>query len=197
MNNETLFALLAFALVSSITPGPNNIMLMSSGTNFGIKKSLPHMLGVSIGFALMVALVGVGLMQLFAIYPIIQKILKIVSITYLIYLSYKIAVAAPVSPETAGQSKPFTFIQAALFQWVNPKAWTMALSAITLYAPSNTFQEVIKVALAFGVVNLPSVSTWVVLGKQIRRFLSSHKKLRIFNYFMASLLLTTVFYLVL
>jgi len=197
MNNETLFALLAFALVSSITPGPNNIMLMSSGTNFGIKKSLPHMLGVSIGFALMVGLVGVGLMQLFAIYPIIQKILKVVSITYLIYLSYKIAVAAPVSPETTGQSKPFTFIQAALFQWVNPKAWTMALSAITLYAPSNTFQEVMKVALAFGVVNLPSVSTLVVLGKQIRRFLSSHKKLRIFNYFMASLLLTTVFYLVL
>jgi threonine/homoserine/homoserine lactone efflux protein len=197
MNSETLTALITFAFVSSITPGPNNIMLMSSGTNYGFKKSIPHMLGVSIGFAMMATLVGAGLMKLFAIYPIAQNILKFVSISYLVYLSYKIAVSVPVPyARSANQAKALTFLQAALFQWVNPKAWTMALTAITLYAPSNTMKDVLRVAIVFAIVNLPSVSTWVLLGKQFRKVLSSHKKLRIFNFIMATLLLSSLYFVI-
>ncbi len=196
MNNETLNALFAFALVSSITPGPNNIMLMSSGTNFGIKKSIPHMLGVSIGFALMIILVGSGLMELFTLYPLAQKVLKIVSIIYLVYLSYRIATSTPVTTNSTEIKKPFSFIQAALFQWVNPKAWTMALAAITLFSPSNNFQDILKVSIAYGLVNLPSVSLWVVLGKQIRKVLSSQTKLRFFNATMASLLLGSLYFII-
>ncbi|PIK13978.1 LysE family translocator [Halobacteriovorax sp. JY17] len=196
MNNETLNALFAFALVSSITPGPNNIMLMSSGTNFGIKKSIPHMLGVSIGFALMIILVGSGLMELFTLYPVAQKILKIVSIIYLVYLSYRIATSTPVTTNSTVIKKPFSFIQAALFQWVNPKAWTMALAAITLFSPSNNFQDILKVSIAYGLVNLPSVSLWVVLGKEIRKVLSSQAKLRFFNATMASLLLASLYFII-
>lgn len=195
MNNETLTALFTFALVSSITPGPNNIMLMSSGTNFGFKKSIPHMLGVSLGFAMMVILVGVGLMELFILFPMVKEALKIVSIGYLVYLSYRIATSTSVSQETNTKTTPLSFIQAALFQWVNPKAWTMALSSITLYAPSNTIENVLKVSLVYALVNIPSVSTWVVLGKQIRKALDSPKSLKIFNITMASLLLSSLYFI--
>lgn len=196
MKNEVLTALFTFALVSSITPGPNNIMLMSSGTNFGFKKTIPHMLGVSIGFTVMVILVGIGLIELFTLYPFIQKALKFASISYLTYLSYKIAVSTPGTQASIKKAKPLSFTQAALFQWVNPKAWTMALSATTLYTSSNSMLSVLKVALVYGVVNLPSVSIWVFLGKQIRRALNSHAKLKVFNLIMASLLIGSLYFLV-
>ncbi|EQC47548.1 translocator protein, LysE family [Bacteriovorax sp. Seq25_V] len=142
----------------------------------------------------MVAVVGLGLMQIFTVYPIIQKVLKIVCMIYLVYLSYKIAVSSPdlKADETSEEARPFTFLQAALFQWVNPKAIAMTLSAISIFAPSNSIQEVMSVAIIFGLVNLPSVSLWVVIGQQIRRFLNEPKRLRFFNYVMASLLFATL-----
>ncbi len=192
MINESLLALTSFALVSSITPGPNNIMLMSSGTNFGFRKTIPHMLGVCLGFVLMVSVVGLGLTQVFSHYPIVHKVLKYICVAYLIYLSYKIATSSPASAGDKTKTRPFTFLQAALFQWVNPKAITMALAAISLFAPSNTFADVFKVAIIFGLVNLPSVSVWVVLGQQIRRALDNHRRLKIFNFMMAGLLLSSL-----
>lgn len=193
MSFEVFTALFLFALVSSITPGPNNLMLMASGANFGFKKTIPHMLGVGIGFVFMIIMVGIGLMQLFEAYPLSYDILKIVSILYLIYLTYKIATAsAPEGdPETSG--KPFSFFQAASFQWVNPKAWTMALSAISIYSPTRSIDSVLMVALAFAIVNLPSVSIWIVMGQQLRRLLTSHIKLRAFNITMATLLLASLY----
>lgn len=196
MTYETLTALLAFAFVSSITPGPNNMMLMASGTNFGFKKTIPHMLGVSIGFALMLILVGIGLMELFELYPLSQKILKVCSVGFLLYLAYKIATAAPASGGSESTARPMSFIQAVLFQWVNPKAWSMGLTSITLFCPSGELLEIVKVALVFALVNLPSVSLWTIMGQQLRRFLTDPKKLRGFNILMASLLVGSLYLIV-
>jgi threonine/homoserine/homoserine lactone efflux protein len=192
MTYETIAALSLFALVSSITPGPNNLMLMASGANFGFRKTLPHMLGVNLGFALMIFLVGIGLSRVFDLYPSSYIILKVFSIGYLSYLAYKIANAAP--PKDAEEKgKPFTFLQAAAFQWVNPKAWAMSMGAITLYAASKELSAILVVTLVFGLVNLPSISGWTLLGQQMRHWLASSKHLRIFNYAMAALLIASLY----
>lgn len=199
MTADLFTALIAFAFVTSITPGPNNLMLLASGTNYGFRRTLPHLAGVAIGFTIMVLLVGVGLMQLFDRFPTSYQILKIVSVLYLMYLSWKIATAiAPAAGKGGEQSsstgKPFSFIQAALFQWVNPKAWAMALTAITTYTPaSHPLPSVLSVALIFGAVNLPSIAVWVLLGTQIRRHLSDPVKLRVFNIVAAALLLSSLY----
>lgn len=192
MDLEVLTALALFALVSSITPGPNNLMLMASGANFGVRRTVPHMLGIGVGFVVMVILVGIGLVGVFEAYPISYDVLRVVSITYLIYLAWKIATAAPPEPGEA-VGKPFTFIQAALFQWVNPKAWAMGLTAVTVYAPNQSFEAILWVALVFGVINLPSISCWTILGRQIQPLLSNGKRMQVFNFLMAGLLLATVF----
>jgi len=192
MSIEILIALALFAFASSISPGPNNLMLMSSGANFGFRKSLPHMLGVGLGFSLMVALVGIGIMQVFDFFPASYLILKWASVVYLFYLAYKVATAT--APESGtDKAKPFSFIQASLFQWVNPKAWTMALSAIAIYAPQRDLQSVLFVALVFGIVNIPSVSVWVILGQKLQSILSSVKRLRLFNGMMALLLIASLY----
>ncbi|MEZ5715557.1 MAG: LysE family translocator [Paracoccaceae bacterium] len=191
MTHDLLTALAGFALVSSITPGPNNLMLMASGANFGFRRTIPHMLGVAGGFVLMVCLVGAGLIRLFDAWPPAHTILTVVSVAYLLWLAWRIAhAAAPKGREAAGT--PFTFTQAALFQWVNPKAWTMALTAITLYAPDRSLAAIALVAAVFGAVNLPSVSTWTVLGQQVSRILSSPARLRAFNWTMAALLVASL-----
>ena len=192
MNYELVSALAAFAFVSSITPGPNNLMLMVSGANFGFRRTLPHMVGISLGFAFMVVLVGAGLVQIFDRFPITYQILKIISIIYLIYLSWKIATAS--KPENNNKTnKPMTFFAAALFQWVNPKAWVMALTAISVYTPSQDMQAILLVGIVFAVVNLPSVSTWAMLGQQMQRLLTSQKRLKFFNLAMAALLLSSLY----
>jgi threonine/homoserine/homoserine lactone efflux protein len=191
MNIEILSALCAFAFVSSVTPGPNNLMLMTSGANHGIWRTMPHFLGVVFGFVLMVILVGVGLVQIFEAWPPSYDVLKLCSIVYLSYLAWKIATARPQAGKAS--TAPLNLLQAALFQWVNPKAWAMALTALTVYAPSQGIAAVALVALICGLVNLPSVFVWVVLGSKLRRFLDSGAKMRAFNYGMALLLLATLY----
>lgn len=192
MSYDILAALAAFAFVSSITPGPNNLMLMASGANFGFRRSVPHMLGISLGFVLMVFLVGVGLVQVFDLYPVSHTVLKIASAAYMTWLAWKIAGAAPPR-HGAARGGPLTFLQAAAFQWVNPKAWAMALTAVTLYAPDRSLGAVALVALVFGAINGPSVSTWTILGGQMRRILTSPARLRIFNICMALLLIASLY----
>ncbi len=192
MTYEILSALAAFAFVSSITPGPNNLMLMASGANFGFRRTIPHMLGIGIGFTIMVVLVGVGLMQVFDRLPVTYLILKVFSVAYLLWLAWKIGNAgAPAGAEQVGT--PMTFVQAALFQWVNPKAWTMALTAITLYAPDRSLMTILMVACVFGAINLPSVSTWTLLGQQMRRLLKRPGLLIAFNWTMAALLVASLY----
>ena len=168
---------------------------MASGANFGFKRSIPHMLGISIGFVLMVFLVGVGLVQIFDLYPVSHLILKVVSAAYMSWLAWKIANAAPPKDGEAGGT-PMTFLQAAAFQWVNPKAWAMALTAVTLYAPDRSIYAVALVALIFGAVNAPSVSVWTIMGQQLRRLLTKPARLRMFNYLMAALLIASLYPLV-
>ncbi len=192
MSYEFVPALAAFAFVSSITPGPNNLMLMASGANFGIRRTIPHALGVAIGFVAMVVLVGVGLIGLFDAFPVSYTILKILSVVYLLYLAWRIANAdAPDGP--AGAGKPMTFFQAAVFQWVNPKAWAMALTAITVYAPTQAAWAIVAVAIIFGAINLPSIGLWAWMGVQVRRILSNPVRLRVFNITMAVLLIVSLY----
>ena len=189
---DLLLALSLYALVSSITPGPNNLMLLASGVNFGFRRTVPHMLGIGIGFTAMVALVGLGLAGVFLAWPPAQRVLQVVSVAYLLWLAWKIAHAAPPDADPKAGGKPFTFLQAAAFQWVNPKAWTMALGAISLYAPGQEVWAVLSVAGVFGLVNLPCVSSWALLGTQLRRFLTQPRWQRGFNYTMAALLVASL-----
>ena len=192
MTYDLLAALALFAFVSSITPGPNNLMLMASGANFGFRRSIPHMLGIGVGFVVMVILVGAGLARVLDAWPHSHTVLRAVSIVYLVWLAWKIATAAPIRDQAAGGT-PMTFLQAAAFQWVNPKAWAMALTAIGVYAPDRTVWTVFVVAAVFGAINLPSVSTWTVLGQQMARILSSPRRLTVFNRTMAVLLVASLY----
>jgi threonine/homoserine/homoserine lactone efflux protein len=192
---DMLAALAAFALVSSITPGPNNLMLMASGTNFGLVRSLPHLLGVSIGFTLMLVVVGAGLGAALGAWPAGMLALKLVSAAYLLYLAWKIATAAaPSTGDGGASSRPLTFVQAAAFQWVNPKAWTMALTAMAVYVPADDrVLGVLVVSLVFGAVNLPAVGLWTAAGVQLRRLLHRPRALRAFNIAAALLLVLSLY----
>jgi threonine/homoserine/homoserine lactone efflux protein len=189
MTHETLIALALYALVTSVTPGPNNLMLLASGVNFGFRQTIPHMLGISLGFTAMVALVGFGLGAVLTLFPIVFNVLRVLALVYMVWLSWKLASSGSLGSGDA-KARPMTFIEAALFQWINPKAWAMALTATTLYTvPDMYYLSVILVAGIFGVVNLPSVSCWAGFGVALRGFLSVPARLRIFNVGMALLLL--------
>ena len=197
MTTELFAALAVFAFVSSITPGPNNLMLMTSGINFGMRRTVPHMLGVSLGFTLMIALIGLGVMKVIEAVPGSVTVITVASGLYLLYMAWKIATTSTSPTEngaTVAKSKPFTFLQAALFQWVNPKAWTMALTAISAYAPkSQGWIGVLVVAGVFGIINLPSTGTWALMGSKMRRFLSDPVRLKTFNVIAALLLVASLY----
>jgi threonine/homoserine/homoserine lactone efflux protein len=191
MTADLFIALLGFAFATVISPGPNNLMLMASGANFGFRRTIPHMLGVGLGFPLMILPVGLGVMQAFEAWPPLRTILTVASVAYLLWLAWRIANAGAPKEAKAG-ARPLTFPQAAAFQWVNPKAWSMALSAITLYAPDRSFGAVLWVAGSYVAMGVISTSTWTVLGQQIRRFLTNPARLRIFNWSMAALLVASM-----
>lgn len=193
MTTELLIAFIAFAFVTSVTPGPNNMMLLASGVNFGVRRSVPHMLGISLGFMLLVICVGLGLGQLFEQFPALYQVLRYAGAAYLLYLAWKIAGSgAPSAGESSG--KPFTFLQAAAFQWVNPKAWVMAIGAITTYTPQQGFLfNVLVIAALFALVNCPSVGLWTVAGSLLRRWLEHPLRLRLFNIGMALLLVASLY----
>jgi threonine/homoserine/homoserine lactone efflux protein len=189
-----LFAALAlFAFVSSITPGPNNTMLMASGANFGFRASMPHLAGVAIGFAVMIAGVGLGLGRVFTAFPRLHDILAVVGGTYMVWLAWKIATAKGIGGGPGASGRPQTFWQAAAFQWVNPKAWAMSLGAVTTYAPQDHYNlNVVLVSLTFFAVNAPCVATWTGFGVGLRRVLDRPAVLRGFNVTMALLLLASL-----
>ncbi|AQA17186.1 lysine transporter LysE [Halioglobus japonicus] len=196
MSYELFAGLAMFSFVSSITPGPNNLMLMASGANFGLTRTLPHMAGVALGFTGMVVLVGLGLLGLFDAYPVSYAVLKVCSIAYLLYLAWKIATASsnPAGEESEESTgTPMTFVQAVLFQWVNPKAWTMALTALSVYAPDQSLLAVLLVAAVFGAINLPCISVWTLAGLQLQRVLTSRRRLVAFNVSMALLLVVSLY----
>lgn len=190
---ELYLAVFIFGLSAGITPGPNNIILMTSGMNFGIKKSIPHVLGVTFGFPIMVILIGLGFSIVFEQYPILHEVIKVLGVVYLLYLSWLIASASPDTLE-GEKSKPFTFLQAALFQWVNPKAWVVATSSISAYTVlnDNIYWQILMIAGVFFFAALFTASTWLVFGKGIKQILQSAKQQRAFNIAMALLLVASV-----
>ncbi|MEO1239011.1 MAG: LysE family translocator [Pseudomonadota bacterium] len=192
MSFDLLPALYIFVLVAIFTPGPNNMMLLASGANFGLRRTFPHMLGITVGHSAMVVILGLGLAQVFQTYPLVLTVLKFVCLTYLVYLAWRIANAAP--PDTVqARAKPLSFLEAAAFQWVNPKAWAVALTAVTAYLPGTGTAAVALVAVVFITVSVPSVSLWAGMGTAIRGWLAEADRLRAFNWTMAGLLvLSTV-----
>lgn len=165
-------------------------MLMTSGANIGFLRTVPHMLGVVFGFSFMVLLVGVGLMGLFQLYPVLHQVLNIACIAYLFYLALKIARAQPGSQNAEYQ--PMSFLAAVNFQWINPKAWTMAITAVSVYNTLNNWQGVLIVSLMFGLVNMPSATLWTYAGQKLQIWLNSPLRVKWFNYSMAGLLVLSI-----
>ena len=193
MQADLLAALVAFCIVTLITPGPNNVMLMASGLNFGFRRAQPHLWGVTLGFAVMVLAVGLGLGAVFATWPSLYVVLKYAGAAYLLYLAWMIATADPVEPGEAENSAPITFMQAAAFQWVNPKGWVMAVGAVSAYAAIAAFPyNMMLIASLFGAFGILSSVAWVVLGQTLRRLLRHKRAVRAFNIAMALALVASL-----
>lgn len=190
---EFLLPFTLFAIAGSFTPGPNNIMLTASGANFGFRRTLPHILGICVGFPLMVTTVGLGLGRLFEEVPVTHSVLKLAGSAYLLWLAWRIAQAGSVDRPDAG-ARPLSFFQAAAFQWVNPKAWIMAMGAISTFtlAGQEMLPQVLTIAAIFTIVSVPSATVWTLLGIGVARILTSPAALRLFNLSMGALLALSV-----
>lgn len=190
-----LISIATFTLSTCITPGPNNIMLLSSGLTFGYKRTMPHMAGIVIGFPLMILLVGIGLGIVFEKFPILLSILKVIGILYLFWMAYKIATnKTTVEIKENDESKPFTFLQSALFQWVNPKAWIMGITAISIFVTSqeHSLFQVLILSLIFMLSGVVSTNLWTSGGVVLKKFIKDESHVRKFNILMAFLLLLSV-----
>lgn len=188
MSVEIFVTLMVFAFVTSITPGPNNFMLLASGVNFGFRRTIPHMLGIGGGFLVLLLAVGLGLGELLERFPPLFIALKFAGGAYLLFLAYKIAMSRSMG-EGSSTGYPMSFIAAAAFQWVNPKAWVMAVTAMATYTDKEHFLlSVTLVAIVFVLVNVPSVSAWAGFGSFMREWLSHPTRLKWFNISMGVLL---------
>ena len=192
MRQDVLYALILFCFVSGVTPGPNNIMLMTSGVNFGFRRTLPHLVGVVLGFAAMVALIGLGLDAIFARFPQLMPVMRWAGAAYLLWLAWRIANSGPMR-EGAVEGRPLGFLGAAAFQWINPKGWVMAISALTAYSVTDDYTiSVIAVALTYLAIGFPSSGAWVVFGSAMRKALRDPGIARAFNLTMAALLVASI-----
>ena len=197
---EYFIPLLILCIVQSGTPGPNNIMLTASGKNFGYIKTIPHMLGVVLGFLSLIIVFGLGLTVIFSKYPIIQFVLRIVGSIYLLYLSYRIY--SSVNTEDLSKSKPITFMESSLFQYVNPKGVMMAITTISIYTDHINFKFIssfnegmIYILIAFTISNIIAVITWTSVGVFIGQFIKSARGIKTFNALMAFLLVLTIIWI--
>ncbi len=192
MSAALLLAFASFAFVGSITPGPNNAMLLASGVNYGFRRTVPHLAGITCGCVAMLFLVGLGLGQVFAAFPLCYTVLRYVGAAYLLWLAWRIARADPMT-DRGGGGRPMTFWQAAAFQWVNPKAWVLIVGGVSTYAPRDGFaRNVTVLAVLFGVVMAPSMCVWAGGGTALRPFLRHPGRVRAFNVAMAMLLVLSL-----
>jgi threonine/homoserine/homoserine lactone efflux protein len=194
MSHSLLIAFVMFAVVMFFTPGPNNIMLLSSGLTYGFRPTIPHIMGITFGFAFMVGAVGLGLGTIFIAYPVLQTILKYAGVAYLIYLAWAIAMSEPVKPDQDNRRGPMTFWGAAMFQWVNAKGWVMVIGTITAYAAIAAYpwNILIQVALSL-ILGALSCTAWALFGSSLRPILTSRRAVRAFNIVMAVLLLVSLY----
>jgi threonine/homoserine/homoserine lactone efflux protein len=194
MSQSLLYAFIIFALVMFFTPGPNNIMLLSSGLTYGFRRTIPHIAGITIGFAFMVGAVGLGLGTVFLAYPILQTILKYAGAAYLIYLAAAIACSGPARPGDERARGPMTFWGAAMFQWINAKGWVIVIGTITAYAAIARFPINIAIQTLISLlVGTLSTVVWALFGTALRPVLTSGRLVRAFNILMAILLLASLY----
>jgi threonine/homoserine/homoserine lactone efflux protein len=194
MSHQLTIAFVVFAAVMFFTPGPNNIMLLASGLNYGLRRTLPHIAGVTFGFAFMIAVCGLGLGAVFTTWPVLQTVLKYAGAAYLVYLAFAIAMAGAPDPEEAQQRRPMSFVGAALFQWVNVKGWVMVIGTVTAYAAiaSYPWNIVVQTALSLLLGTLSTV-TWVLCGTALQPLIKSPAAIKAFNLVMAALLLASLY----
>ncbi len=194
MSNSVLIAFVMFATVMFFTPGPNNIMLLSSGLTYGFRPTIPHIIGITVGFAFMVGAVGLGLGAIFIAYPVLQTILKYAGAAYLVYLAWHIGMSQPPTAEQDNRRGPMTFWGAAMFQWVNAKGWVMVIGTITAYAAIAAFPLNIAIQVGISLIlGALSCSAWALFGTALRPILTSPRAIRIFNIVMALLLLASLY----
>jgi threonine/homoserine/homoserine lactone efflux protein len=194
MSHSLLIAFVMFATVMFFTPGPNNIMLLSSGLTYGFRPTVPHIMGITVGFAFMIGAVGLGLGTIFIAYPVLQTILKYAGVAYLVYLAAHIAMSEPPSADQDNRRGPMTFWGAAMFQWVNAKGWVMVIGTITAYAAIAAYpwNIVIQVGLSL-ILGILSCTAWALFGTSLRPVLNSRRAVRAFNIVMAVLLLASLY----
>lgn len=193
MTPDLLLALIVFAAVTSYTPGPNNTLLMAAGMNFGYRRSLPMVLGVCLGFPLMLGCVGLGLGEIFKLYPALYTGLKYAGAAYMLWLAWKIATSAPRGDGPNPDARPMSFLQIALFQWINPKAWIMAITALAAYtAPDAYYVGVLAVVASFALIGFTSSSAWTLFGAALRHLLNDPRYYRWINYGLALLLVISL-----
>ena len=195
MSPDLLIAAALFLVVSSITPGPNNTMLMASGVNFGVRRSLPHLLGVQIGFTVMLLCVGLGLHAVLDQFPALYQLMRWGGAAYLLWLAWKLATARPADADPeAPAPQPLGFWGAAAFQWINPKAWVMIVTAMSAYLPPDaSVPQVLLLALMSLVLGSPCSAVWVGFGQAMRGLLQDPLRLRIFNVTMALALVASLY----
>ena len=194
MSLELAVGLVGFAIVTLFTPGPNNLMLMASGLNYGFERTQPHATGVALGFGFMVLLVGLGIGALFTAFPVLYSVLRFVGAAYLLYLAWRIATAGPIEQSGRSTGRPMTFLQAVAFQWVNPKAWVMAVAAVTVYAALLAFPlNVVAIAGVFATLGFLSAWTWVLFGLGIKRLVTNPRAVRVLNVVMALALVASLY----
>lgn len=194
MNGEALAPLCLFCVVATVTPGPNNIMLLVSGVNFGFYRTLPHMMGIAAGFLVLLLAAGLGLGGLLAAAPMMYAALKGLSAIYLIHLAFRIATSysIPIGNDDS-KSRPLTFLEAAGFQWINPKAWIMALSSMALYVDKDhPFLSIAVISIVFSTINWPSLSLWVLFGTALSEILVHKFYIKLFNVVMGLLLVISI-----
>ncbi|MBZ8135239.1 LysE family translocator [Afifella sp. IM 167] len=192
MSTEIVSALVVFALVASMTPGPNNLMLLASGVNFGFRRTIPHLLGILIGFAVLLTAVGLGVGALVERFPALHLALKVVGGAYLLYLAWKIAASRALHEESTGRG-PLTFTEAALFQWVNPKAWMMGLAAMAAYTDPEHYSLTLAIVVGvFFLVTIPSTTIWAGFGSALKDWLDHPVRLKWFNIAMAVALVASL-----
>lgn len=196
MDTDTLLALTGFALASVWTPGPNNVMLAASGATFGWRRSVPHAMGVALGFPLMLFLICLGLGQVFERSEVMRAVLAWGGFAVMLWLSWRIATAGPA--KRGSRSRPLNFLEATGFQWINPKAWVMAIGAAATYASGA--DPVLEATIAAGIfvlAGLTSSQGWLIFGTGIGQLLGTGLRLRLFNGAMGALLAVSALWLVL
>lgn len=191
MDSNVFMSAAMFALVTSFTPGPNNAMLLASGVNYGFRRTLPHILGITIGYAVMFAAVAMGVGQIFAAEPRLYAVLQVFSVVYMLWLAWKIANAGDTKSDASRE--PLTFLQAALFQWINPKGVAIAIAAAANFLKPESLAFDLPVMLALILfVSLTSASTWALFGQSVRGLLGTARRRQVFNWTMAVLLVASL-----